>query len=145
MKWNRCAVLYFAIDISLFLDSVEYPSSVISKLPLYIILSRKEYIVKKGFPYKMFALLAMLHTILRFLFFLQTHGMNDSLYYEHAYTKDMVSDDMILNIPTNYNHTIKSTTKGKGIEILPTSVPKFNVSTKYSGKCSTTLNQYLIL
>ena len=105
-------------------------------------LSRKEYIVKKGFPYKMLALLAMLHTILRFLFFLQTHGMNDSLYYEHAYTKDMVSDDMILNIPTNYNHTIKSTTKGKGIEILPTSEPKFNVSTKYSGKCSTTSNQY---
>ena len=69
------------------------------------------------------------------LFFLQTHGMNDSLYFEHAYTKDMVSEDMMINIPSNNNHTLKSTTKGKGTEILPTSEPKFNVSSKYSGKC----------
>ena len=60
--------------------------------------------------------------------------MNDSLYYEHAYTKDMVSEDMMINIPTNNNHTLKSTTKGKGIEILPTVEPKFNVSWNYSGK-----------
>ena len=61
--------------------------------------------------------------------------MNDSLYYEHAYTKDMVSEDMMISIPTNNNHTLKSTFKGKGTEILPTSEPKFNVSSKYSGKC----------
>ena len=71
--------------------------------------------------------------------------MNDSLYYEHAYTKDMVSEDMMINIPTNNNHTVKSTTKGKGIEILPTAEPKFNVSSKYSGKGFIESNWYLIL
>ena len=40
VKGNRCVVLYFAIYTSLFLDSVEYPSSVLSELPLLIKLSR---------------------------------------------------------------------------------------------------------
>ena len=60
--------------------------------------------------------------------------MNDSLYYGHSHTNDMVSDDMILNIPTVNNNTLADATNNKIIAIQPKLESISNISSLQSGK-----------
>ena len=60
--------------------------------------------------------------------------MNDSLYYGHSYTKDMVSDDMIPNIPTVNNNTLTDSANNKIIAIQPKLESTLNISSLQSGK-----------
>ena len=60
--------------------------------------------------------------------------MNDSLYYGQPHTNDMVSDDMIPNIPTVNNNTLSDSTNSKIIAIQPKLESSLNLSSLQSGK-----------
>ena len=60
--------------------------------------------------------------------------MNDSLYYGHSHTNDIVSDYMIPNIPTVNNNTLSDSTNNKMIEIQPKIESTLNLSSLQSGK-----------
>ena len=60
--------------------------------------------------------------------------MNDSLYYGHSHTNDMVSDDMIPKIPTVNNNTLSDSTNSKIIAIQPKLESSLNLSSLQSGK-----------
>ena len=60
--------------------------------------------------------------------------MNDSLYYGHSHTNDIVSDYMIPNIPTVNNNTLSDSTNNKIIAIQPKLESISNISSLQSGK-----------
>ena len=60
--------------------------------------------------------------------------MNDSLYYGQPHTNDMVSDDMIPNIPTVNNNTLSDSKNSKIIAIQPKLESTLNLSSLQSGK-----------